>query len=93
VLEISLISVNSPPDNSNLDTKLKSMPSGFINFVTRTVFGAMWAGLLHVAEDVKEGKRPQHKEAIEEKTELYRWMEERVNVMLANLKAENGSQG
>ena len=41
---------------------------------------------LYVAEGVRDGKRPQHKEAIEEKADLYRWIERRTDFMLAKLK-------
>ena len=38
---------------------------------------------LNVAEDVKEGRRPEHSAAIAKKREvLYDWVEERTRVML-----------
>jgi hypothetical protein len=44
---------------------------------------------LHVAEDVRNGKRPMHKKAIDAKRELYDWIEERAAVMINNLEKES----
>ena len=48
----------------------------------------MWLTLLQVAEDVRDGKRPAHKEAIDAKRDLYDWVEERAGVMIKNLLEE-----
>jgi hypothetical protein len=71
---------------SSVDAHVSAVPVSLINFVTRTVFGRLWASLLQVAEDVRDGKRPQHKEAIAEKRELYDWVEERIDVMMEKVK-------
>ena len=68
------------------DPHIKAVPQSLQNFITRTVLGRMWLALLHVAEDVRDGKRPMHKEAIEAKRELYDWIEERAGVMIDNLE-------
>jgi hypothetical protein len=64
------------------DGRVSGVPLSIINFITRTVIGKQWGTLLKIAEDVKSGKRIDHQKAIEEKKELYGWVEERVRVML-----------
>jgi hypothetical protein len=79
----------------HIDAKVSFVPLSFINFVTRTAIGRMWHMLLHVAEQVREGKRPEHAEAIANKKELYEWIEKRVDVMFEKLEKEktNPSEG
>jgi hypothetical protein len=60
-----------------------------INFVTRTVIGRLWAKLLQVAEDVRDGKMPSHSEAINRKKELYDWLQERLDFMIELVKEES----
>jgi hypothetical protein len=62
-----------------------------INYVSKTMIGRLWGMLLYVAEGVRDGKRPRHKEAIEAKGDVYRWIEHRTDAMLANLKKQNGT--
>jgi len=64
------------------DAHLAGVPMYLVNFVTRTVIGHMWAMLLQVAQDVHVGKRPHHKQLIDDKPEFYQWVEDRVQVML-----------
>jgi hypothetical protein len=72
----------------HVDAKLSYVPQTLINFVTRTVLGRMWTSLLRVAQDVRDGKRPQHIDAIMAKREsLYDWVEERVKVMLLTINS------
>jgi hypothetical protein len=71
-----------------VDPHISAVPQSAQNFITRTVLGRMWLALLHVAEDVRDGKRPMHKEAIDAKRDLYDWIEERVGVMIKNLEME-----
>ena len=71
-----------------VDPHIKAVPQSAQNFITRTVLGRMWLSLLHVAEDVRDGKRPMHKEAIDAKRGLYDWIEERASVMIDNLGKE-----
>ena len=67
----------------SVDPQLSVIPKSFINFFLRTAIGQMWNMFLNVAEAVKEGERPEHSKAIEEKREiLYDWIEERTRVML-----------
>jgi len=70
------------------DPHLTGIPSRVLNFITRTVVGQIWQMLLRVAESVRDGKRPGHKLAIEEKPDLYRFVRERVDVMLSQLQEE-----
>jgi hypothetical protein len=65
-----------------VDPKVRAVPQSIQNFITRTFLGRMWLALLHVAEDVRDGKRPAHKEKIESNRELYDWIEKRVGVMI-----------
>lgn len=68
-----------------VDAHVAGVPLKLINFFTRTVVGQQWGSLLQIAEDVKNGKRPNHQKAMEAKPELYGWVEERVRVMIANV--------
>jgi hypothetical protein len=68
------------------DAHMPLAPQAMINFITRTVMGHIWAMLLHVAEDVRDGKRPEHKEAIDANADFYKWVDERILVMLDGLK-------
>jgi hypothetical protein len=70
------------------DGRVAGVPLSIINFITRTVIGKQWGTLLKIAEDVKSGIRVDHQKAIEEKKELYGWVEERVRVMLAKMDQE-----
>lgn len=70
----------------SIDPKLR-IPQTLINFFVRTAIGHLWGMFLRVAEDVKDGKRPAHSEAIESKREaLYDWVQERTAVMLSQSK-------
>ena len=65
------------------DAHIRYAPQSIINFVTRTVIGRMWGMLLDVAEQIRDGKRPLHAEAIAAKREhLYDWVDERIAIML-----------
>jgi hypothetical protein len=70
------------------EPKLASILKGLINFVTRTVIGQIWGVLLQVAEDVRDGKQPQHEQAIECKPDIYGFIKERVKVMFQKLKED-----
>ena len=70
------------------DPHISALPQSVQNFFTRTVLGRMWMSLLQVAEEVRDGKRPVHKEAIDAKRDLYDWIEERTGVMIKNLKEQ-----
>mmetsp|Transcript_12172 Transcript_12172/g.33505 ORF Transcript_12172/g.33505 Transcript_12172/m.33505 type:complete len:213 (-) Transcript_12172:20-658(-) len=71
-----------------VDSKVSMVPMGMINFVTRKVIGGMWINLLKIAEDIREGKRSQHMEAIMVKAELYDWVKNRIEVMNDKAVAE-----
>jgi hypothetical protein len=68
------------------DAKIAGVPTRLINFITRTVIGEIWGKLLHVADDVKDGERPNHKEAIESQPEFYQFVQERIASMFQRLK-------
>jgi hypothetical protein len=71
------------------DPLISYIPQSIINFVTRTILGAMWSSLLHVAEDVRDGKRPLHAEAIATKREeVYDFIDQRIQVMLSTMEKE-----
>ena len=82
--ELILISIKT-----FVDPHITGVPVSVINWFSRTVFGRMWSSLLGVAEGVREGKRSKHKEAIEQKPELYEWIEQRVAVMLAKVQDQS----
>jgi len=73
----------------NADPHVKAVPLSLQNFVTRTVIGRFWTSLLHVAEEVRDGERPEFKEAIDQKRDLYDWVEQRISTMVDKLKQEN----
>jgi hypothetical protein len=72
----------------HVDGHFAGVPMSLINFVTRTVIGHMWAMLLQVAKDVREGERPQHAEVITAKPDFYGWVEQRCHVMLEQLRVQ-----
>jgi hypothetical protein len=63
-----------------------SVPKSITNFVTRTVIGHIWAMFLRVAEQVRDGTRQEHTEAINKKVTFYKWMEERCQYMLQKME-------
>jgi hypothetical protein len=65
-----------------LDPQLASVPKPFIDFFLWNAMGKMWNMFLDVAEEVKNGERNAHSDAIAMKGVLYDWVEERTNVML-----------
>jgi hypothetical protein len=69
-----------------VDPHVHYVPKRLVNYVTRSVMGHVWGNLLATTEEVRDGKRPAHQEAIKNKQELYGWVEERVKVMLAKLE-------
>lgn len=70
------------------DPHVRAVPLSLQNFVTRTVIGRFWSTLLQVAEEVREGKRPVHKEAIDGKQELYAWIDQRISVLFGKLREQ-----
>ena len=68
-----------------VDAHVQYVPQKLINFVTRTVIGRIWSSLLEVAEAIRDGKRPQHADAIATKSDLYEWIEQRVQVMIDSI--------
>lgn len=73
---------------TTVDAHVKYVPLSLINFITRTFIGRLWASNLKVAEDIRDGNRPLHQEAIDSKRELYDWIEKRVAVMMDKKKAK-----
>lgn len=64
------------------DGRVANVPLSIINFITRSVLWKQWAVLLQIAEEVKSGTRVSHQSMINEKQELYGWIEQRVKIML-----------
>ena len=67
------------------DAHVSYVPQSFVNFSVRTALNGQWGSLLQVAQDVKEGKRPDHTRVIGEKQELYGWINQRIDAMYAKL--------
>lgn len=72
-----------------MDAHVAGIPKSLINFTTRTVIGTMWAKLLHVAENIRDGKMQSHTGAIARKKDLYDWVEGRLEVMIEKVKEES----
>mmetsp|Transcript_19739 Transcript_19739/g.28811 ORF Transcript_19739/g.28811 Transcript_19739/m.28811 type:complete len:197 (+) Transcript_19739:361-951(+) len=69
--------------SAKLNPNMKYLPQSFLNFLVKTALGMSWKMMLQLAQDVKDGKRPDHTKAIEEKDEeLYGWVRARVEEML-----------
>jgi hypothetical protein len=71
-----------------VDANVRLVPMSLINFFTRTVLSRMWHTLIDVATEVRDGRRPDHQNAIRANPDLYEWVERRVEVMLSNVKKE-----
>ena len=79
-------------DNDNLiqvsffityDTIYFQIPEALLNFLLRVAAAKMWKKFLRVAEDIRDGKRPQHMDIIESKrSTLYDWVDQRVEMLL-----------
>ena len=82
--ELILISIKSW-----VDPHIAGVPVSIINWFSRTVFGRLWSSLLGVAEAIREGKRPQHEEAIQNNRDLYNWIEQRIEVMMEKVKEQS----
>lgn len=67
-----------------IDAHVAGVPMSMVNFFTRIVLGAQWCSLLKVAEEVRDGKRKDHLDAMNTKKELYSWVSERTNAMYAD---------
>ena len=70
----------------SFDAKMTMVPRSMINFVTRTAMGTVWNMLLSVAEQVRDGSREEHCKIIAQKGDFYKWVEERCNYMLREIK-------
>jgi hypothetical protein len=68
--------------SQSMDAHVGLVPMQMINFFTKSVVGRMWQSLLTVAQEIRDGKRPEHARAIQEKHELYGWVSHRVGVLL-----------
>lgn len=70
-----------------------TVPQSVINFITRTVIGHIWNMLLHVAEQVRDGTRKEHKEVIERNADFYQWVEDRSQFMLLQMEEKKNGGG
>lgn len=68
-----------------VDAHLSGVPKSFVDFFIRNAIGKMWNMFLNVAEEVKNGERKSHSDAIATKRALYDWVEERTRVMLGQI--------
>lgn len=67
-----------------MNPNMKYLPQSFLNFLVKTALGTVWKNLLQIATDVKDGKRPDHKSAIQrKKEELYDYVRARLDIMLS----------
>jgi len=74
-----------------IDAHVAGVPLTMINFFTRTVLGAQWISLLKVAEEIRDGQRTEHLDAIQQKQELYSWVSRRVEEMFENSAKEDAT--
>lgn len=63
------------------DARMAFVPHSMINFVTRTAMGIVWNQFLTIAEQVRDGRREEHRAAIARKAEFYDWVEDRCRHM------------
>jgi hypothetical protein len=75
-----------------VDAKMRGLPTWVINFITRNAVGQIWSTLLKVAEDVRDGKRPNHKSRIDAQAEFYGWVQSRIDAMFAKLRQDGQDQ-
>ena len=71
-----------------VDAKMAGVPTGIVNFVTRTVIGHIWAMLLSVASEVRDRKRPRHQDMIRRKVVFYEWMGRRIGALMQKIEDE-----
>lgn len=73
-------------------TKKFALPLNFFNFLLKFAMPRVWVMLLRVAEEIKDGKRRAHIDAIQRKRgEFYDWMEECVSALLGR-KCKDGTR-
>jgi len=82
--ELLLISMKN-----RTDLHLKGIHVSIINFFGRIVFGRIWSDLLKVAEEVRDGKRLKHREAISKNPVFYEWLGQRAGVMMEKVKEDS----
>jgi hypothetical protein len=63
------------------DARMAFVPHSLINFVTRTAMGIIWNQLMTIAEQVQNGARKEHKDAISKKAAFYQWVDDRCRQM------------
>lgn len=75
------------------DPFISVIPKSFQNFCTRTGIGAVWAMILRVSEEVRDGKRPDHTALIASKRdELYDWLDERAALVAGTHPSQEESK-
>ena len=71
-----------------INPNMTILPQSFLNFMVKIALGTSWKILLQIAQDVKDGKKPDHTSAMARKRdEVYDYIKERVETMLATLKS------
>ena len=74
--------------NASVDPQISIIPPSVFNFFTKVAFKQCWKMLLQIAVDVQNNKRLDHQKAIQEKKELYNWIEKRLQVLFADSSEE-----
>lgn len=72
------------------DAKMAYVPHSLINFITRTAMGIVWNQFLTIAEQVRDGTRKEHKDAIEQKATFYKWVHDRCQRMNSRQSKPSG---
>jgi len=70
-----------------------SSSSKLVAFMVRTVLATQWMALLQVAQDIRDGRRNEHLEAIRQKQDLYSWTSKRVQAMYEEEDEDDGDDG
>eukprot|EP00554_Chaetoceros_debilis_P013897 CAMPEP_0194119636 /NCGR_PEP_ID=MMETSP0150-20130528/40323_1 /TAXON_ID=122233 /ORGANISM="Chaetoceros debilis, Strain MM31A-1" /LENGTH=409 /DNA_ID=CAMNT_0038811413 /DNA_START=54 /DNA_END=1280 /DNA_ORIENTATION=+ len=61
-----------------MNPNMKLLPQSMLNFLVKVAMGTVWKMMLGIAVDIKDGKRPDHTKAIDEKEGLYSWVSKRL---------------
>jgi len=68
-----------------MNPNMKLLPQSMLNFLVKVAMGTVWKMMLGIAVDIKDGKRPDHTKAIDEKEGLYSWVSKRLEVLMSLL--------
>jgi hypothetical protein len=68
------------------------VPKALINFFLRYAVSKMWSCMIQGAEEIKDGLRPEHTQAMITKPEVYEHIQQRVDVMISRLQNNERSE-